>query len=122
VRYGEVGGELSSDAAASYGLSESAGRFWSARASVEVLPPGTGIALLVRGVRQDLVSPVLIHGNDSDKLAISIAQDLSIIGVTPFGSACKLLFALESAKSSAYSDKNEESPNSRLMGGVALAF
>jgi hypothetical protein len=122
VRYGEVGGELSSDAAASYGLSESAGRFWSARASVEVLPTGTGIALLVRGVRQDLVSPVLIHGNDSDKLAISIAQDLSIIGVTPFGSACKLLFALESARSSAYSDKDEESPNSRLMGGVALAF
>ena len=122
LRYGEIGGELPSEATTNYGLSDSSGQFWSARAAVEVLPTRTGIAVLVRGVRQDLASSALVHGNDSDKLAISIAQDLSIIGVTPFGSACKLLVALESAKSSTYSDKEEASPTSRLMGGVALAF
>jgi hypothetical protein len=62
------------------------------------------------------------HTNDSDKLAVSIAQDLSVIGVTPFGSDWKLLLALESARSTAASDREDVSSTSRIMGGLALAF
>jgi hypothetical protein len=127
VRYGEITGELSPDLAGSYGISESAGHFWSARAAVEVLPTRTGVALLVRGVRQGLETASTLHSNDSDKLAVSIAQDLSVMGITPFGSICKLLVALESARNPLIAERrghdDEESPKtSRLMGGVALSF
>jgi len=127
VRYGDIGGELTRDASASYGIRDSRGRFWSARAAVEVLPTRTGVAILVRGVRQNLATPAVIHTNDSDKLAVSVAQDLSVLGLTPFGSVCKLLFALESARKPVASDPNrnkreELNRTSRLLGGVALAF
>jgi hypothetical protein len=128
VRYGEISGELSDDAARSYGISSSDGRFWSARAAVEVLPTGTGVALLLRGVRQGLMTPGAVHSNDSDKLALSIAQDLSVMGFTPFGSVCKLLVAVESARSAVnVGDRkisSDEAPptTSRLMGGVAVSF
>lgn len=122
VRYGDIRGAVSPDTAASFGISDSEGRFWSARAAVEILPTRTGIAILVRGVRQSLESPSASHTNDSDKLAISIAQDLAIIGVTPFGSDWKLLLALESARSTAASDHEDPTSTSRIMGGLALAF
>jgi hypothetical protein len=122
VRYGDIHGAVSSDTASSFGISGSEGRFWSARAAVEILPTRTGVAILVRGVRQSLESPAASHTNDSDKLAVSIAQDLSVIGVTPFGSDWKLLLALESARSTAASDREDPTSTSRIMGGVALAF
>ena len=128
VRYGEISGELSPDLKGSYGISASSGHFWSARAAVEVLPTRTGVALLVRGVRQGLDSASDTHSNDSDKLAVSIAQDLSVMGITPFGSICKLLVALESARNPLNAERkgykaDEEAPKtSRLMGGVALSF
>lgn len=129
VRYGEISGELSEDAARSYGISSSNGQFWSARAAVEVLPTGTGVALLLRGVRQGLMTPGAIHSNDSDKLALSIAQDLSVMGFTPFGSVCKILVAVESARSAVnvsdrkkFSSDEEPPTTSRLMGGVAVSF
>jgi hypothetical protein len=122
VRYGDIRGAVSSDAASSFGVSGSEGHFWSARAAVEVLPTRTGVAILVRGVRQSLESPAASHTNDSDKLAVSIAQDLSVIGVTPFGSDWKLLLALESARSTAASEREDSTSTSRIMGGLALAF
>jgi hypothetical protein len=122
VRYGDIRGAVSADTASSFGISESEGRFWSARAAVEILPTRTGVAILVRGVRQSLESPAASHANDSDKLAVSIAQDLSVIGVTPFGSDWKLLLALESARSTAASEREEATSTSRVMGGLALAF
>jgi hypothetical protein len=122
VRYGDIRGTVSPDATTSFGISESEGRFWSARASVEILPTRTGVAILVRGVRQSLETPVASHTNDSDKLAISIAQDLSIVGLTPFGSDWKLLLALESARSTAASDREDPASTSRILGGLALAF
>ncbi|MFN2386882.1 MAG: carboxypeptidase-like regulatory domain-containing protein [Thermoanaerobaculia bacterium] len=127
VRYGEITGDLSPDLAGSYGISESGGHFWSARAAVEVLPTRTGVALLVRGVRQGLQTASVAHSNDSDKLAVSVAQDLSVMGITPFGSICKLLVALESARNPLTAERkghdDEEAPKtSRLMGGVALSF
>jgi hypothetical protein len=73
-------------------------------------------------VRQSLETNVASHTNDSDKLAISIAQDLSIIGVTPFGSDWKLLLALESARSTAGTDREDPTSTSRILGGLALAF
>jgi hypothetical protein len=68
-----------------------------------------------------------VHSNDSDKLAVSVAQDLSVMGFTPFGSACKLLVALESSRNPLNGERkrrsDEEAPTtSRLMGGVALSF
>jgi hypothetical protein len=122
VRYGDIQGAVSPDTASSFGISGSEGHFWSARASVEILPTRTGVAILVRGVRQSLESPSASHTNDSDKLAVSIAQDLSVIGVTPFGSDWKLLLALESARSTAASDREDPTSTSRIMGGLALAF
>jgi hypothetical protein len=122
VRYGDIRGAVSSNAASSFGVSGSEGHFWSARAAVEVLPTRTGVAILVRGVRQSLESPAASHTNDSDKLAVSIAQDLSVIGVTPFGSDWKLLLALESARSTAASEREDPASTSRIMGGLALAF
>ena len=122
VRYGDIRGRVAPDASTSFGISESDGRFWSARAAVEVLPTRTGVAILVRGVRQSLESGAVSHANDSDKLAISIAQDLSIVGITPFGSDWKLLLALESARSTAAREREESASTSRILGGLALAF
>ncbi|HEV8609250.1 MAG TPA: carboxypeptidase-like regulatory domain-containing protein [Thermoanaerobaculia bacterium] len=122
VRYGDVRGSIASDSATSFGITGSDGHYWSARAAVEIVPTKTGVAILVRGVRQSLESAVASHTNDSDKLAISIAQDLSIVGLTPFGSDWKLLLALESARSTAASEREESASTSRILGGLALAF
>jgi len=122
VRYGEIRGTIAPDSATSFGISDSDGRFWSARAAVEILPTKTGVAIFVRGVRQALRSPAASHTNDSDKLAISIAQDLSVVGLTPFGSDWKLLLALESARSTASSEREDPASTNRILGGLALAF
>ena len=84
----------------------------------------TGVALLMRGARQQLVAASGIHLNESDKIAISIAQDLSVIGLTPFGSDCKLLMAVESARSTASNpDRGVDLPlSNRLLGGLAISF
>ena len=42
------------ESAASFGITDNRGHFWSARAAVEILPTRTGVAILVRGVRQNL--------------------------------------------------------------------
>jgi hypothetical protein len=122
VRYGDIRGSIASDSAMSFGITGSDGHYWSARAAVEILPTKTGIAILVRGVRQSLESVAASHTNDSDKLAISIAQDLSVVGLTPFGSDWKLLLALESARSTAATEREEPTSTSRILGGLALAF
>ena len=122
ARYGDIRGGIAPDAAASFGISSSDGQFWSARASVEILPTRTGVAVLVRGVRQTLETASAPHTNDSDKLAFSIAQDLSVVGLTPFGSDWKLLLALESARSTTATDREEPASTSRFLGGLALAF
>jgi hypothetical protein len=122
VRYGDVSGSVAPDTATSFGISGCEGHYWSARAAVEVLPTKTGVAVLVRGVRQALDGGAVMHANDSDKVAVSIAQDLSIVGLTPFGSDWKLLFALESARSTASSERDDPQSTSRILGGLALAF
>ncbi|HEY6066337.1 MAG TPA: hypothetical protein VIY96_09290, partial [Thermoanaerobaculia bacterium] len=122
VRYGDIRGSIAPDSATSFGITGSDGHYWSARAAVEILPTKTGVAILVRGVRQSLESGAVSHANDSDKLAISIAQDLSVVGLTPFGSDWKLLLALESARSTSASEREESASTSRILGGLALAF
>jgi Carboxypeptidase regulatory-like domain len=123
VRYGSIDGDVTEQSAAAYGIERNAGRFWSARAAVEVLPTKTGIAIVVRGIRQDLKTPAATLANDSDKLALSVAQDLSVIGLTPFGADWKLLLALEQAHGATISDRQDEaSTANRLMGGVAVSF
>ena len=105
------------------GSTSNQGRFWSARAAVEVLPTRTGIAILVRGIRQDLQTPVARLANDSDKLALSVAQDLSVIGLTPFGADWKLLMAIETARGTGLSEnKDVNATTNRLLGGVAVSF
>ena len=89
---------------------------------MEVVPTRTGVALVVRGVRQHMGGLVVSRANESNKIAVSLAQDLSVVGVTPFGSICKLLLALESARSTARADREEPVATSRLMGGVAISF
>ena len=122
ARYGSVSGDVAPQSAAGFGVTDNAGRFWSARAAVEVVPTRTGVALLVRGVRQRLGTRGAPHANDADKVAVSLAQDLSVLGISPFGSACKLLVALESARSTAYSDSDEAKLSRRLLGGLAFSF
>jgi carboxypeptidase family protein len=125
VRYGAINGDVSSQSAAAYGIERNTGRFWAARAAVEVLPTKTGIAVVVRNLRQDLQTPAALVANDSDKLALSVAQDLSVIGLTPFGADWKLLLALEQAHGTTptTTDHQDESATAnRLMGGVAVSF
>lgn len=121
LRYGTIGAGVAPQSVASYGIAANRGYFWSARAAVEVAPTRTGLAVLVRGVRQRLETPAALSANDSDKIAVSVAQDLSVVGLTPFGSACKLLLAIESARSTA-KERETPSTSSRLLGGVAIAF
>ena len=121
LRYGRIGGDPAPESAKGYGISDNKGLFWSARAAVEILPTRTGVAVLVRGVSQSLATAAALRSNDSSKIAISLAQDLSVVGVNPFGSVCKLLIALESARSPALTGDDSSSTN-RLLGGVAISF
>jgi Carboxypeptidase regulatory-like domain len=123
VRYGSIDGTIADPSQASFGINDNRGHFWSARASIEVLPTHTGIALLVRGIRQELQTPATRLANDSDKLALSVSQDLSIIGLTPFGAAWKLLVAVENAHGTALTERKEDpATTNRLLGGVAVSF
>jgi hypothetical protein len=121
LRYGRIGGDPAPESAKGYGISDNKGLFWSARAAVEILPTRTGVAVLVRGVSQSLATAAALRSNDSSKIAISLAQDLSVVGVNPFGSVCKLLIALESARSPGMTSDDSSSTN-RLLGGVAISF
>ncbi len=123
VRYGSIDGEVSPQSGVFYGITGNKGYFYSARAAVEVLPTRTGVAVLVRSLRQDLETPAAVLANDSDKLAFSVAQDLSIIGLAPFGADWKLLVAFEQTHGTAVSEsKDENATANRLLGGVAVAF
>ena len=123
VRYGSIDGAVAAPSAASYGITGNPGRFWSARASVEILPTRTGIALLVRSIQQDIQTPAARLSNDSEKLALSVAQDLSILGLTPFGADWKLLVAVENAHGTALSDQRDTvAVANRILGGVAVSF
>jgi hypothetical protein len=123
VRYGSIDGEVAGKSRDSYGITSNQGYFWSARAAVEVLPTRTGIAVLIRGIRQDLRTPDATLANDSDKLALSVAQDLSIIGLAPFGADWKLLVAIENAHGTGLSEsKDIAATTNRVLGGVAVAF
>jgi hypothetical protein len=122
VRYGSIDSDIAPESVSGYGISGNRGRFWSARAAVEVLPTRTGVAIVVRGARQKLDTPAALRSNDSDKVAVSVAQDLSVVGITPFGAVWKLLVALESARSTAITERDEVVATKRLMGGVAISF
>ena len=123
VRYGAIDGDVSQQSSVFYGISANTGYFYSARAAVEVLPTKTGVAVLVRSLRQDLTTPAAVLANDSDKLAFSLAQDLSIVGLSPFGADWKLLLAFEQAKGTSVSEPADENATAnRLLGGVAVAF
>jgi hypothetical protein len=123
VRYGQIDGEVSEQSAANYGITGNQGHYWSARASLELLPTRTGFAVVVRGIRQDLETPASVLSNDSSQLALSVAQDLSVIGLTPLGAAWKLLVAFERAQASTMSDRGEDAATAnRLLGGVGVSF
>ena len=74
-------------------------------------------------MRQNLQTPASSLANDADKLALSVAQDLSVIGLTPFGADWKLLVAFEPARGTAVADpQDEKATANRLLGGVAVSF
>jgi hypothetical protein len=120
--YGTIGSDVAAPSADAYGISSNRGHYWSARASVEIIPTHTGVAVLVRGSRQTLETAAAPHSNDSAKVAVSVSQDLSVVGLSPFGSACKLLMALESARSTAAGDREDTPTTRRLLGGLAISF
>jgi hypothetical protein len=122
VRYGTIDGVVASGSASAFGIQSNRGRFWTARTGIEVLPTRTGLAMLLRGGRQTLQTPSGVRLNESDKIAISIAQDLSVIGLTPFGSVCKLLMAVESLRSTAGTERDDAPVSNRLLGGLAISF
>jgi hypothetical protein len=121
LRYGSIAGAPSADSGMSYGIVDNSGNYWSARAAVDFVPTGTGVAVLVRNVNQALNTASTPHSNDSRKLAVSLAQDLSVVGVNPFGSVCKLLVAVERARSASQNGDDAPTTN-RLLGGVAISF
>jgi hypothetical protein len=120
--YGTIDGTVKPENTTSYGILDNRGRFWTAQAGIEVLPTKTGVALVLHGVRQRLTMISSSLHNDSDKLALSLSQDLSIVGLSPFGSVCRLIVALESTRSTNLSEKEEAPVNKRLLGGVAVSF
>jgi hypothetical protein len=122
LRYGQIDGSVTPEGAANYGITGNAGSFWSARASIEVLPTHTGVAVLIHGIRQKLETPGATLANDADKLALSVAQDLSIVGLTPLGADWKLLLAFETARGTTIEHKDDPTTANRLMGGVAVSF
>ncbi|HKD18758.1 MAG TPA: carboxypeptidase-like regulatory domain-containing protein [Thermoanaerobaculia bacterium] len=123
VRYGSIDGSVASPSAANYGIVSNPGRFWSARASVEVMPTHTGIAVLVRKIQQEIETPAASLANDSNKLSLSVSQDLSVIGLTPFGAGWKLVVAIENTKGTPLSSQKDEAVvANRLLGGVAVSF
>lgn len=123
LRYGSIDGAVTAQGAANYGIHGNAGRFWSARASIELLPTHTGVAVLVHGIRQNLQTPAQVLANDADKLALSVAQDLSVLGLTPLGADWKLLLAFETARGTTLDHANNDPATAnRLMGGVAVSF
>ena len=123
VRYGSIDGHVNAPSADAYGIASNAGRFWSATASVQVLPTQTGIAVLVRNIRQEVATPAAVLANNSDKLALQVSQDLSILGITPLGADWKLLVAIENAKGTGVADHKDESITAnRLLAGVGVAF
>jgi hypothetical protein len=123
VRYGSIDGSINAPSAANYGIEANPGRFWSARASVEVLPTHTGFAVLVRKIQQDIETPAAKLANDSEKLSLSVSQDLSVIGLTPFGAGWKLVVAVENTKGTPLSSQKDEAVvANRLLGGVAVSF
>ncbi len=123
VRYGSIDGHVNEPSLEAYGISSNAGRFWSATASVQVLPTKTGIAVLVRDIQQEVQTPAALLENNSKKLALSVSQDLSILGLTPFGADWKLLVAIENAKGTGIAEQRaNEAVANRLLGGVAVSF
>jgi hypothetical protein len=123
ARYGSIDGRVNSPSAEAYGISSNAGRFWTASASVQVLPTQTGIAVLIRKIRQEVATPAAVLENNSDKLALQVSQDLSILGITPFGAGVKLLVAIENAKGTGIAEHKDESVTAnRLLAGVGVAF
>jgi hypothetical protein len=123
VRYGSIDGSVAAPSATNYGIQANPGRFWAARASVEVMPTHTGVAVLVRKIQQDIETPAAKLANDSDKLSLSVSQDLSIIGLTPFGAGWKLVVAIENTKGTPLSSSKDEAVvANRLLGGVAVSF
>jgi hypothetical protein len=122
IRYGSIAGEIAAPSASAFGITGNHGRFWTARTGIELVPTRTGLAVVVRGGRQQLQTGGGVRLNESDKIAISIAQDLSVIGLTPFGSDCKLLMALESLRSTASSEREDAPVSNRLLGGLAISF
>ena len=120
--YGQIGGDVAAPSAAAYGITSNRGHYWTASASVEVIPTKTGVALLFHGSRQTLDTAAAMHANDSSKIALSVSQDLSVIGVSPFGSICRLLVAIESGRSTATGDREDAPMTKRLLGGVAVSF
>ena len=120
--YGTIGSDLAAPSAAAYGITSNSGHYWSARASVEIIPTHTGVAVLVRGARQTLETLAAPQANDSSKVAVSVSQDLSVVGLSPFGSAWRLLMALESARSTATGERDDAQSTKRLLGGLAISF
>ncbi|HEX7253724.1 MAG TPA: hypothetical protein VF376_12645, partial [Thermoanaerobaculia bacterium] len=117
-----IGSDVAAPSAAAYGITSNSGHYWSARASVEIIPTHTGVAVLVRGARQTLQTLAAPQANDSSKVAISVSQDLSVVGLSPFGSAWRLLMALESARSTATGERDDAQATKRLLGGLAISF
>jgi hypothetical protein len=122
LRYGEIDGAVTPQGAVDYGITGNAGTFWSARASIEVLPTQTGVAVMIHGIRQNLETPAAVLANNADKVAVSVAQDLSVLGLTPLGADWKLLLAFETARGTNIDHKDDVQTANRLMGGVAVSF
>jgi Carboxypeptidase regulatory-like domain len=124
ARYGTIDGEVNPRVTEVSGVRDDAGHFWSARATLELRPTKTGIAVLVRSVRQNIGSPTGELANGADNLRLSVSQNLSVLGVAPFGSALRVLISYEAARRQrvdAEASAQVEDVH-RVMGGLALAF
>jgi hypothetical protein len=122
---GRVNGSVSSDTHQELAVISDRAHYYSGEAGITLRPTRTDLSCAVRRVRQILVGDAGRTDNYSDKLRISLGQDLTVLGFDPFGTAWKLVVSFETDTNALPSDSGFEEVavyRRRLMGGLAISF
>ena len=122
---GRVAGNVSSDAHQALSVISDRGQYYSGEAGITLRPTRTDLSCGVRHVRQVLIGDAGRTNNFSDKLRLSLGQDLTVLGFDPFGTAWKLVVSYETDTNALPVDNGVEEVavlKRRVMGGLAISF
>jgi hypothetical protein len=122
---GRIGGSVSPDASEAFDVFSASGHYYEGEASVTIRPTHTDVSCALRRIRQLLQSESGAASNFSDRVRVSVGQDLTVLGIDPFGTAWRLIVAYESDTTTvAQRDSFEDTAllKHRLMGGLSISF